>query len=238
MQRAQWQPIDLCLGILLIGWSGYWLFRKRTREFEIKRLAEEKAKEINGAYQVLSDTQKRRLYRIAGTAVLLLIGGRCSTVVPSSESGLDRIVTSIITSGLAFGCFAWAAWLWSRSISKVLSKIGITIFAMQATVAGCLIVCAIHALNFVSLAARSSTPETQLKTSVSGTSAPPALNQNNASDGSKGTATNGISGASAGCHPPVFSQQEFSTLEQKAANGDAAAQCGLGLILASSRMPL
>ena len=29
MQRAQWQPIDLCLGILLIGWSGYWLFRKR-----------------------------------------------------------------------------------------------------------------------------------------------------------------------------------------------------------------
>ena len=30
MQRAQWQPIDLYLGILLIGWSGYWLFRKRT----------------------------------------------------------------------------------------------------------------------------------------------------------------------------------------------------------------
>ena len=29
MQRAQWQPIDLCLGILLIGWSGYWLVRKR-----------------------------------------------------------------------------------------------------------------------------------------------------------------------------------------------------------------
>jgi len=29
MQRAQWQPIDLCLGIFLIGWSGYWLFRKR-----------------------------------------------------------------------------------------------------------------------------------------------------------------------------------------------------------------
>ena len=25
MQRAQWQSIDLCLGILLIGWSGYWL---------------------------------------------------------------------------------------------------------------------------------------------------------------------------------------------------------------------
>src|SRR5271166_2507194 len=27
MQRAKWQPIDLCLGILLIAWSGYWLFR-------------------------------------------------------------------------------------------------------------------------------------------------------------------------------------------------------------------
>ena len=51
MQRTQWQPIDLCLGILLIGWSGYWLFRKRTSEFEIKRLAEKKAKKINGAYR-------------------------------------------------------------------------------------------------------------------------------------------------------------------------------------------
>src|ERR1019366_446984 len=51
MQRAQWQPIDLFLGIFLIGWSGYWLFRKRTREFGITRLAEKKAKEINGAYQ-------------------------------------------------------------------------------------------------------------------------------------------------------------------------------------------
>ena len=29
MQRAQRQSIDLCLGIFLIGWSGYWLFRKR-----------------------------------------------------------------------------------------------------------------------------------------------------------------------------------------------------------------
>jgi hypothetical protein len=29
MQRAEWQPIDLCLGIFLIAWSGYWLFRKR-----------------------------------------------------------------------------------------------------------------------------------------------------------------------------------------------------------------
>lgn len=27
MQRAQWQPIDLCLGLLLFGWSGYRLFR-------------------------------------------------------------------------------------------------------------------------------------------------------------------------------------------------------------------
>src|SRR5271165_5432836 len=31
MQRAQWQQIDLYLGILLIGWSGYWLFRKAGR---------------------------------------------------------------------------------------------------------------------------------------------------------------------------------------------------------------
>jgi hypothetical protein len=29
MHRADWQPIDLFLGIFLIGWSGYWLFRKR-----------------------------------------------------------------------------------------------------------------------------------------------------------------------------------------------------------------
>ncbi len=29
MHRAQWQPIDLYVGILLIGWSGYWLFSKR-----------------------------------------------------------------------------------------------------------------------------------------------------------------------------------------------------------------
>ena len=238
MQRTQWQTIDLYLGILLIGWSGYWLFRKRTREFEIKRLAEEKAKEINGAYQVLSDTQKRRLYRIAGTAVCLLLGGRFSTVVSSSDSGLSLIVNSIMTSVLAFGSFALAAWLWSRAISKVLSKIGIANFTMQAIVTGCLIVCATHALNFVSLAAISSTPETQLRTSISGTNFPPVPNQNKASDASKGVDTNGVSDASAGCHPPVFSQQEFSTLEQKAANGDAAAQCGLGLILASSRMPL
>ena len=27
MQRAEWQPIDLCLGVILIGWSGYWLCR-------------------------------------------------------------------------------------------------------------------------------------------------------------------------------------------------------------------
>ncbi|MFY9853888.1 MAG: DUF6804 family protein [Terracidiphilus sp.] len=29
MQRTEWQPIDLCLGIFLIGWSGYWLFSKK-----------------------------------------------------------------------------------------------------------------------------------------------------------------------------------------------------------------
>jgi|GEM_PF-1090073 hypothetical protein len=37
MQLAQWQTIDLCLGILLIGWSGYWLFRKRVRSKETCR---------------------------------------------------------------------------------------------------------------------------------------------------------------------------------------------------------
>jgi len=33
MQRAQWQPIDVCLGILLIGWSGYWLRHKRRNGY-------------------------------------------------------------------------------------------------------------------------------------------------------------------------------------------------------------
>src|ERR1035438_872554 len=29
MQRTQWQPIDLWLGVLAIVWCGYWLIRKR-----------------------------------------------------------------------------------------------------------------------------------------------------------------------------------------------------------------
>ncbi len=181
-------------------------------------------------HQILSDSQKRHLYRIVWTVAFLLIGGIFSTMVPSSESGLERIVTSIIAFGLAFGFFAWAAWLWSRSISKVLSKDEFAVFAMQATVAGCLIVCAIHALNFVSLVARSSTPETQLRASISGTNFPPATNQNKAIDASKGADKKGVSDTSAWCQPLVFSQQELSSLEQKAVSGDAAAQCGLGLI--------
>ena len=28
MHRADWQPIDLWLGVLLLVWSGYWAFRK------------------------------------------------------------------------------------------------------------------------------------------------------------------------------------------------------------------
>ena len=28
MRRVDWQPIDLCIGILLLGWAGYWAFRK------------------------------------------------------------------------------------------------------------------------------------------------------------------------------------------------------------------
>jgi hypothetical protein len=31
MQRVQWQPIDFGLGVLLFGWSGYWLFRRAKR---------------------------------------------------------------------------------------------------------------------------------------------------------------------------------------------------------------
>ena len=37
MQRTQWQPIDLCLGIFLIGWSGYWFFHKIIRSTETYR---------------------------------------------------------------------------------------------------------------------------------------------------------------------------------------------------------
>jgi hypothetical protein len=28
MHRADWLPIDLGLGVLLLGWSGFWVFRK------------------------------------------------------------------------------------------------------------------------------------------------------------------------------------------------------------------
>lgn len=28
MRREDWQPIDLGLGLLLLGWSGYWAFRR------------------------------------------------------------------------------------------------------------------------------------------------------------------------------------------------------------------
>jgi hypothetical protein len=29
MHRADWQPIDLTLGLLLLGWSGYWFWHTR-----------------------------------------------------------------------------------------------------------------------------------------------------------------------------------------------------------------
>lgn len=32
MQRAQWQPIDLCLGILLLAWSALWFLRNRRSQ--------------------------------------------------------------------------------------------------------------------------------------------------------------------------------------------------------------
>lgn len=345
MQRAQWQPIDLFLGIFLIGWSGYWLFRKRTRESEIKRRAGERAKEINEANQTLSSPQERLLhdqqldayqqtqapqlelppssqdgqaywrpgtgayqragtstggtaastgtmavspartlsasgwwtdsklyriawaavcvllglivmvsspdsswvfvfvfamiyvgfgawwtgstpYRITWTVVCSLLGGGFSLAVSSPDSGLGRV----IVSALAFGGFACAAMLWSRGISKVLSKIGITTFGMRAMV-GCLIAGAILILNLAgSLAARSSTPETQLRTNVSGASASPVPNKNNVSDASKKIVTNGVSGASTRCRPPVFTKQELFALEQQAASGDPEAQCDLGMI--------
>ena len=176
-------------------------------------------------HHVLSDMQKRRLYRIAWTAVCLLWGGWFSLAVSAPESGLGLI----IISALAFGGFASAALLWSNAIIRALSKLGITTSAIRVTVIGCLIICAIYAFNFVgSLAARSSTPATYLRTSVPGTSAPVVLNQNNAGDASKEAVTNAVSGATAGCRPPVLSQQQVSALEEQAASGDAVAQCMLG----------
>jgi len=248
MQRAQWQSIDLWLGILLIGWSGHWLFRKQAWASQRQTLISSEggqayqwpgtgaSKEAGasaggtGASTGASAASQRgtssargwwtgatmysiawtavclllggafflpvssldpswvviivfvmipaglqawwtdsTLYSIAWTAVCLLLGGGFSLAVSSPDSGLGLIVVSTI----AFGGFLCAAMLRSRGISKVLSKIGVITFARQATVTGCLIVCAIHALNSVgSFAARSSTHETQLGTGVSGTSAP------------------------------------------------------------------
>ena len=31
MPRADWQPINLWLGVLLLCWSGYWFWRTRRR---------------------------------------------------------------------------------------------------------------------------------------------------------------------------------------------------------------
>ena len=175
-------------------------------------------------YQVLSDPQKRRLYRIAWTAVCLLWGGWFSLAVSAPDSGLGLIEVF----ALAFGGFACAAMLWSRGISKVLSKNGISNFAMWSMITG-LTVCAILSLNFVGgLATRSSSPETQLRTSVSGTSAPLVPNQNDTGDANKRAVANGISGASTGCHPPVFTEQELTVLKLQASNGNAKAQCILG----------
>jgi len=236
MQRAQWQPIDLCLGILLIGWSGYRLFHKQTptssRNGQAYQTqwpgtgASRKAgtsaggtgastrasiasprgtSSARGWWSPAAPVRRLEIEEIFWTAVALLWGGGFSLAV----SAPDSILGVIVVSAMAFGGFAIAAErLWSPGISKVLSKIGITTFSKRAAATVCLISLTILALNFVgSLAARSSTPETQLGTNASDTS---------------------VSSASAGCHPPVFSQQELSALKQQAASGDAAAQCGLG----------
>jgi TPR repeat protein len=176
-------------------------------------------------YRDLSDPQKRRLYRIAWTAVCLLWGGWFSLAL----SAPNTVLGVIIVFALAFGGFACAALLWPpHAISKVLSKIGITTFGMRAMVS-CLIACAILSLNFVgSLAARPSTPKNELRTSVSGTSAPPAPNQNDPSDANKRAVANGVSGALVGCHPPVSTQQEISALKSQATDGNAESQCMLG----------
>jgi TPR repeat protein len=188
-------------------------------------LLKKKRGRLNEVHHVLSDMQKRRLYRIAWTAVCLLWGGWFSLAVSAPDSGLGLI----IVSALAFGGFASAALLWSNAIIRVLSKFGITTSAIRVTVIGCLIICATYAFNFVgSLAARSSTQATYMRTSVPGTSAPVVLNQNNAGDASKKAVTNAVSSAKAGCRPPVLSQQQVSALEEQAARGDAVAQCMLG----------
>ena len=50
---------------------------------------------------------------------------------------------------LAFGGFACAAMLWSRGISEILSKSGISKFAMRLMTTGLIASCAILGLNFV-----------------------------------------------------------------------------------------
>lgn len=174
--------------------------------------------------QILSDSKKRRFYTTAWTAVFLLWGGWFSLALSAPYSVLGLIV--VFT--LAFVGFASAALLWSRGISKVLSTFGITTFAMRLVMTAS-ITCAIIILNFwASLAVGPSTPDVQLTTGRPGTSASLITNQNNGGDASKRTIANGVSGASAGCHPPVFTQLELSALEKQAASGDARSQCILG----------
>ncbi len=248
MQRTQWQPIDLYLGILLIGWSGYWLFRKQPQASQRQTPTSSQDGQAHqgprtGAYQragtsaggtaasadaraasprrtssargwltvstlygitwlavclllggssllpVFSSDHSEwvvivvfvmtlagiqawetdsTLYRITWTVVCLLLGGGFSLAVSSPDSGLGKV----IVSALALGGFACAAMLWSRAISKVLPKNGITNFAMWSAITW-LIICAILSLIFVgSFASRSSTPDAQLRTSFSGTIAP------------------------------------------------------------------
>jgi hypothetical protein len=67
MQRAQWQPIDLCLGILLIGWSGYWLLRAGTDQRKQPVITLEKSR-------VTKLAAVRRVVTVVSIAVALVVG--------------------------------------------------------------------------------------------------------------------------------------------------------------------
>jgi len=134
MQRAQWQTIDLYLGILLIGWSGYWLFRKQTQAPQRQTPTSSQDGQAyqwpgTGTHQKAGTStggtaestgakaaSPRRtssarglwtvstLYRITWVAVCLLLGGSSLLPVFSPDSGLGLIVAFVMTLA---GIQAW-----------------------------------------------------------------------------------------------------------------------------------